>query len=260
LSANYGSSYQSCCLSQPWIGSALTAHLLATLSPDVYSIWNNNDFFLYTDRWYNFGVYTAPDPCAPIEGICNGGTNDGKPCTAAGGCPGGTCELSMANYKKTFGPDGNGDCIRDTDSSDGIGRFPQAHHQSANTGGRGSSFQQNMWKAYRGAQCFNGVCEPGETAQTCPFDCDPEYAGTSSGERKPFIAPLSRFNRTIRLVSATAIAVTVYDLQGRVASRTFSAPMKSIVVSPQSFGVNPGQYILRIDAGKDVALYSFLAM
>jgi hypothetical protein len=55
----------------------------------------------------------------------------------------------MSDYGITFGPDGKGDCIKDTDSSDGIGRFPTYHGTNKDGGYRYSSFQQAMWNAYR---------------------------------------------------------------------------------------------------------------
>jgi hypothetical protein len=57
----------------------------------------------------------------------------------------------MDNYGITFGPDSShpGDCIRDTDPSDGIGRFPELHYTEADGGGRKSAFQTAMWNMYR---------------------------------------------------------------------------------------------------------------
>ena len=53
-----GDSYQFCCLSQPYKGSALVAHLI----PEMITIWNHPALFDYVDRWVTFGVWTLPDP------------------------------------------------------------------------------------------------------------------------------------------------------------------------------------------------------
>ena len=78
-----------------------------------------------------------PDPCAPPE---------------AGDIAAGIgVEDAATHYGVTFGPDGTGGCIADTDSSDGVGRFPaqdgverdpQSYHGS-------SAFVHAMWGAYR---------------------------------------------------------------------------------------------------------------
>ena len=53
-----GGAYQFCCLSQPWKGTALAAHLM----PEIKALWGDPDFFEYVDRWVNFGVWSLPDP------------------------------------------------------------------------------------------------------------------------------------------------------------------------------------------------------
>ncbi len=111
-------SYQFCCTSQPWKGAALALHLM----PALKTVWNNPVFFDYVDRWVNFGGWTQPDPCAPAKG----------------------------SYGVDYGPDGKGGCIKDTDPSDGIGRFPKVHGTNADGGHRYSKFQAAMWNAYRG--------------------------------------------------------------------------------------------------------------
>lgn len=137
--------YLFCCVAQPWKGSALAFHLF----PDLKKVWTNPAFFSFVDRWVQKGTYTQPDPCAPPDGICRGGANNGKPCTLAKGCPGGTCVTSMTNYGKTFGTDGKGGCIKDMDSSDGVGRFPAMNNKNADGGLRLTPYQAAMWKAYR---------------------------------------------------------------------------------------------------------------
>jgi hypothetical protein len=117
-----GGSYQFCCVSQPWKGTALALHLM----PVMKTVWYNQAFFDYVDRWVNLGTWTQPDPCAPYDG-------------------------NPAHYGITYGPDGNGGCILDKDPSDGIGRFPTLHGTNADGGYRYSEFQREMWDAYRDA-------------------------------------------------------------------------------------------------------------
>jgi hypothetical protein len=115
-----GGSYQFCCISQPWKGSALALHLM----PVMKTVWDNQVFFDYVDRWVNQGAWSQPDTCAPYDG-------------------------NPSNYGVTYGPDGNGGCIKDTDPSDGIGRFPDNHGINVDGGYRYSYFQKAMWEAYR---------------------------------------------------------------------------------------------------------------
>lgn len=161
--------YQSCCLSQPWKGSVLAVHLMPSLRP----VWNDEQVITYVDRWVNLGVWAQPDPCAPVDGTCSGGTTNGQPCSTAKPCGAdSTCTYHWNNYGITFGSNGAGGCILDNDLSDGVGRFPHKHLQEANTGLRSSELVQAMWTAYRGPSCFDGVCTAGaETAASCPYDC-----------------------------------------------------------------------------------------
>jgi hypothetical protein len=116
-----GDIYQLCCTSQPFKSTALCLHLI----PALKTVWDPDYLYEYTDRWVNFGAWTQPDPCAPV---------------IAGG-----------TYKVDFGPDTTkpGDCIRDRDSSDGIGRFPLLHGTNKDGGNRKSNFVAALWNAYR---------------------------------------------------------------------------------------------------------------
>jgi len=148
-----GSGYQFCCISQPWKGSALAVILM----PEMADMWTDQTFFDYVDRWVDFGAWTQPDPCAPGVGVCSGGDNAGAACTTASAgdvCTGtdAFCDMAAvrdANYGVTYGPDGSGGCILDTDPGDGTGRFPQLHGTNADDGYRLSEFQRSMWNAYR---------------------------------------------------------------------------------------------------------------
>ncbi len=81
----------------------------------------------------------------------------------------------MDNYGITFGPDPDhpGECIKDTDPSDGIGRYPELHGTYKDAAvSYTSDMIRNMWDAYRGPQCYDGVCDATEDAATCPYDCE----------------------------------------------------------------------------------------
>jgi hypothetical protein len=147
-----GDSYQFCCTSQPYKANATAAWLV----PELRTLWNNEFFFDYVERWVDFGAWTQPDPCAPPDGTCSGGDNAGAACTLAseGSVCTGTdafCDATVnwdANYGVTYGPDGSGGCIVDTDASDGTGRFPALHGSSADDGYYGSAFANAMFTAY----------------------------------------------------------------------------------------------------------------
>jgi hypothetical protein len=115
-----GNYYMYCCHVKPYKPNALAIRLM----PELVPVWNFPAYLDFTDRWVNFGVWTQPDPCAPYDG-------------------------NWSNYGITFGPDGHGDCIRDADSSDGIGRFPSLHGTKADDGYYGSAFADAMWTVYR---------------------------------------------------------------------------------------------------------------
>jgi len=174
-----GSTYLGCCLSQPWKATSLAVRLM----PEVRSVWNDEAFHDFSDRYADFGIWTQPDPCAPPDGsgCCKGPPYD--------------------NYTVTFGPDPNnpGECIHDTDESDGIGRAPKSHGKNKDTGSYGSSFANSVWNAYRktyscvwaydainnwhydcsqcqynclsSPYCGDGFCNGDENPETCLWDC-----------------------------------------------------------------------------------------
>jgi hypothetical protein len=58
-------SYQQCCTSSALVGDALMVHLI----PGMDTIWNavsGQDVYNYAVRWKNHGLWTKPDPCAPL--------------------------------------------------------------------------------------------------------------------------------------------------------------------------------------------------
>ena len=111
--------YQFCCNSKPWEAIVAAVRLM----PALASAMNANDLDAYVTRWRASGFHTQPDSCAPA-------TN------------------SMNDYGVLFGPDGAGGCIPDLDPSDGIGRFPQMHGQSASGGFYESQFSNELWNTY----------------------------------------------------------------------------------------------------------------
>lgn len=127
-----GGSYQFCCNSQTWKGTALALLLM----PELRCLWNNEMFVDYVDRWIERGAHAQPDPCAPSDG-------------------------NLANLGVTFGPDGDGGCIEDAEPAcsaeelaDGasgpcIGRWPGKHGSSADDGNYGSGYASEMWASYR---------------------------------------------------------------------------------------------------------------
>lgn len=117
-----GSFDQYCCTSQPWKNVVACLYFM----PALREVYSDAKLFAYVDRWVTEGAWTQPDPCAPPE-------------------------TTMDGYGLRFGadPDNPGDCIRDTDPSDGIGRFPNLHGSNADGGHRRSPFFGDMWDAYR---------------------------------------------------------------------------------------------------------------
>lgn len=114
-----GTYYQHCCTVQPWKGSVLAVKLMPSLSV----IWNDTVTTKYVERWVEQGTWSQPDPCAPAD-------------------------TSWDKYGVTFGPDGDGGCIKDTDSSDGIGRWPNRHNLFIDEGEYYSNLQKALWDKY----------------------------------------------------------------------------------------------------------------
>ncbi|MBW2454021.1 MAG: hypothetical protein JRI68_05910 [Deltaproteobacteria bacterium] len=182
-----GGTYDFCCVTQPWKGAVLAVHLM----PELGAIWTHPTLFNYIDRWVNLGTWAQPDPCAPLDGVCSGGSSDGTACTSGntialckGGDPeaDGECDYTVnwaTSYGVTYGPDGSGGCILDQDPSDGTGRFPERHGLNVDGGyrdafyGGGGAFRRAMWDAYRGPACYDGECNGDETVASCPYDCAP---------------------------------------------------------------------------------------
>lgn len=136
-----GGNYQGI-VSPTWKSEALALHLM----PALQSVWSDPVFLEYADRWVNLGFWTQPDPCAPENGV-------------------------WEDYGAVYGPDGNGSCVPDTDDGDGTGRFVDLHHTGEDGPNRRSAFAGHLWDAYRGPSCYDGLCEEGETPESCFYDC-----------------------------------------------------------------------------------------
>jgi hypothetical protein len=108
-----GAAYQVCCTAKPWKYIALAVRLL-----QAEAIFANDILLAYADRWVDQGVWAKPDPCAPYDG-------------------------DPQNYGKTYGPDGNGGCIK------GSGRYTAKHGASKDGGAYGSALGDQMWAAFR---------------------------------------------------------------------------------------------------------------
>jgi hypothetical protein len=114
-----GDVYQLCCTSQGF-KSTVTCLMLM---PALRQVWDPVNLIEYVDRWVSHGTWTQPDPCAPVKGLRG----------------------------VDYGPDTTnpGDCIRDKDSTDGIGRFPALHGTNKDGGLRYSTYAAFMYKNYR---------------------------------------------------------------------------------------------------------------
>lgn len=206
-----GTNYQYCCTSQPWKGSALACHLM----PAMKALWSSEDFFEYVDRYVEIGLWTQPDPCAPAVD-------------------------DWSKYGVTFGPDGEGGCIKDTDPSDGIGRFPHLHGTKADEGHRGTAFQKAMWDTYR-------YRAPGQTTG----GRHPGRSGSGGGNPGLRIAAHPRgVGIHYTLSRPSRLRIEVHDLLGKRvvgASREVSATGHGTAILPLS--VPNGTYCVTVRAG-----------
>ncbi len=152
---------------QTYSNTAIGGALATILLPSGHAVWNNSASVNYLARWVAHGAFTQPDTCAPVPGMCQGGSTPGVACSSANAvyssgslstpCPGGgTCSLTTEvvnntitnpNYGVTYGPNGAGGCIQDTNPNDGIGRFPNLHY-AGHGNGYGSAFANAMWSLY----------------------------------------------------------------------------------------------------------------
>jgi hypothetical protein len=56
-------SYEECCMSSALADEAMAVKLL----PGMSTIWNNTMITKFANRWENHGLWTQPDPCAPLS-------------------------------------------------------------------------------------------------------------------------------------------------------------------------------------------------
>jgi len=192
-----GSYYQDCCTSQPWKGSALACHLM----PEVKALWTDEHFFEYVDRYVSQGLHTRPDPCAPAES-------------------------NWSNYGRTFGPDGNGGCIKDTDPSDGIGRFPHLHGENADAGGRSSRFQRAMWNAYR--ESADEASGGGQTMAARGIHPDARMVDRNGQNTLRLLRTSEGFAIEYTLQKLDPIEITVHDMTGRLVDKQTYTPGEQV--------------------------------
>lgn len=144
--------------------------LIQRLIPDVQRVWNHDLLLDYLIRWTDEGVRTLPDICAPITGTCSGGANEGAFCTTGtdlpsdrfGYCQGtycnsvctgnGTCDSRTRftqDYGVAYGPDplNSSLCIFDTNSSDGLGRFPLVNGTAVDGGQLHINLVDALWNS-----------------------------------------------------------------------------------------------------------------
>lgn len=149
-----GGSYQYSAAAMPWKYESL---LMRKIS-GAMTLWNNQYFFNYTDRWVGVGAWSQPDPCAPSNGL-------------------------SISYGILYGLNSTGGCILDTNPADGIGRWTQCspmqvgcHGYNQNGGNVASVFADNMWNSYRyDFTCGNNILEaPAE-------DCDDGNTNNGDG-------------------------------------------------------------------------------
>lgn len=140
--------YLGCCNWNPWQYTALAVRLMDGAEP-----WTADPLLNLVDRMENHGLWSKPDPCAPYDG-------------------------NPDNYGKTYGPDGNGGCIK------GDGRFTDRHGDQISNH-YGSGFGESMWDEFRdcipncdgqGARSDEGSDDGGDTAT----DTGPSISDTGS--------------------------------------------------------------------------------
>lgn len=212
-----GGSYQFCCNSNPWRGTAMAGLLM----PEIRTVWNDENFYNYVDRWINFGAWAQNDPCAPVP--------DGV-----------TTWPNPPGYGVTFGPDGNGDCVRDTDPTDGIGRHPLTHGTNANKGDYGTRFYDFLVN-YSWNTLFNQ--SPINETQTIL----PQH-GFSLSIPNPCI----RGKNGIRIYHTTStepITFTVFNNTGSLLYTEQAASITWHGQNQQGVLVPPGVYILQVTQG-----------
>ncbi|MBN8549736.1 MAG: hypothetical protein J0M12_10520 [Deltaproteobacteria bacterium] len=146
-----GAVYQSCCSTGPWVATSLVMQMI----PEIEDAYDHPEFHEYTTRWMDYGTSTQFDYCAPAQGLCVGGQNTGAECTSANQASvcgqdeqATWCAPDFSNYGVTFGPNGQGGCIFDTDMSDGFGRFPLREGIGAGGAWSFSSFSSKMRQKY----------------------------------------------------------------------------------------------------------------
>lgn len=133
------SEYQVCCTSQPWKYTVLALYMLGLETPPPsLPLPATNNLVEYVERWVRYGV-KADDTTTNIN------LTTGAITPVAHGLP--VCMRpavpSAAVYAVTYGPDGVGGCIV------GVNNWTGTNNTSANGGGYGNTFGNELWAWYR---------------------------------------------------------------------------------------------------------------
>jgi hypothetical protein len=153
----------------------------------------------YADRWVKYGVAVQNDPCAPAPDLTSA-QFDSK---------------ESHGYGTTWGPDPNnpGECIRDTDTSDGMGRFPELDGSYINSAGliagRKSNFGEFMWNMYRQTAGVGGRIQNSEFGilnHTLPLTIRPQPCRNGEMVLITYLNKISGYEMTITDIKGNSIA------------------------------------------------------
>ena len=117
-------SYQMCCTTSALKSSALVVQLI----PGMKAVWNDQLTLDYVERWVAHGMWTQPDPCAPVS---QGGGPSGSGCVLD---PDLTPGSTMTNFSCQAGKE--------------CGRFPSTHGMHRNGTGWESDLTEAAWPVY----------------------------------------------------------------------------------------------------------------
>jgi hypothetical protein len=131
--------YQGCCTSLPWKYTVLALYLLGLESPPAsIPLPATSNLVEYVERWVNYG-YKAADTITNIN-LTTGVITPVPHGLAVCARP---LVPSAALYGVNYGPDGGGSCIV------GLNNWTVLDNTSANGGGYGSVFGNELWAWYR---------------------------------------------------------------------------------------------------------------
>jgi hypothetical protein len=207
-----GDYYQHCCTSQPWKGMRMVFKMLG---PRMDSIWYNQAWVDYVERWVREGTLSQPDSCAPYD--------------------------SNKVYGVDYGPDGKGGCIPDRDSSDGIGRFPYLHKTGVDEGEYRSEYIDEIWKRYYNS---TDIINKSETLKPKPT---PAKQGThfeiGAGGRINYVIQKSEY-----------VSMKIFNLKGQMLTVLFDGKQKpgNFTVSLHDNKLGSGIFLITLRSGNNL--------